>query len=147
MKKLNIFILLGLLVIGFTQCKKEAQDTLTGCAGNVCSHSLTSAQTAGTVAASTHGLHSLTLQYAAANSPYPNGTTGEFEITTDNKLVVKINGDCITLTNPYQTSSSEVVYVDNCKFNLNFAVSESSQGGLNEINIASLSGTFYGQFN
>ncbi len=149
MKNVKSLIILSLLALTFTQCKKDEPATpATGCAANTCAHTLGSGQTAGTVAASTVGMHNLTMQYATAASPYTDGTTGEFEITSDNKLVVKLDGKCVTLSNPYQTGTSEVTYVDNCEFNLIFGVSEKNGGGLNEINIGSLGTptTFLGQF-
>lgn len=139
MKKLMIAVLAILVMVS---CKKDESPT-GSC--ETCTHTLTGDQKAGTVAASTQGKHTLTMQYAKSDSPFPDGTTGEFEITADNKLIVKIDDSCITLANPYTTSPSEVSYVDNCKHNLEFAVSEANGGGLNEINIGA-DGKFLGQF-
>ncbi|MEZ4916643.1 MAG: hypothetical protein R2836_06620 [Chitinophagales bacterium] len=76
------------------------------------------------------------------------GTNGTFTVESD-KLTVEIDGkrECITLINPYQSSPSEVTFVDNCRDNLKYSVPESSSGALNEVNVSSLSGTFYCQFN
>lgn len=144
MKNLKLFLVA--LLVAFSQCKNnDSEDG--GC--QTCVHTISGSETAGVVAASTQGKHTLTMKYAKTNSPFPDGTIGEFEITSDNKLIVSIKGDCVTLVNPFGSCDgcTEAIYVDNCKFNLFFAVSESSNGGLNEINIADLnSREFLGQF-
>lgn len=129
-----------------SSCSNDDDSKPKGDCGKVCEGTIGSGETAGTVASSVVGKYTLTLQYATANSPFPDGTKGEFEVFSDNTLSVKIDGKCVTITKPIATGSAEVVFKDTCVFNLFFAVSESSNGGLNEINIGSPTGGFLGQF-
>ena len=128
-----------------TSCSKDDDDPKLGDCSTVCEGTIASGETAGTVAASVVGKYTLTMQYAAANSPFPDGTVGEFEVYSDNTLYAKIGEKCLTINNPIQSGTSEVVFKDNCVFNLKFGVSEKNGGGLNEINIGNSTG-FLGQF-
>ena len=140
MKYLSI---LFIAVVILSSCKKE-DDSL--CAGDECNYTLGAGETAGALPASLDGAYDLTSDYAQPGSPFPNGTTGTFTLDGD-ELTVEISGEaCITLRNPYQTSPSEIVFVDDCRDNLKYAVSQSANGGLNEVNIGSLSSVFYCQF-
>lgn len=111
-----------------------------------CAYTPTSSETAGTVAASLNGTHATTFGSFNTSSPIADGTKATFTIA-NNELKVEIDGKaCITLKNPIKTSPSEVVYKDDCRDNLAYAVSTNQSGGLNEVNLLSLSNTFYGQF-
>lgn len=149
MKNTVFFLFLCLFVaVSFTSCSDEDDDDpKVGDCSTVCEGTVSSGETAGTVAASVVGKYTLTMQYAAANSPFPDGTVGEFEVYSDNTLYASIDGKCVTITNPIQSGTVEVIFKDNCVFNLYFAVSEKNTGGLNEINIGTSSGSFLGQFN
>lgn len=140
MKYLSI---LFLAVVILSSCKKDEEGL---CTGTECNYTLGAGETAGNVAAGLDGEHNLTAQYATATSPFANGTTGKFTLD-GNVLTVEISGEtCITLHNPIHSTFAEVIFVDDCRDNLKYAVSESSQGGLNEVNVGSMTGTFYAQF-
>ncbi|MCB0509154.1 MAG: hypothetical protein H6579_04745 [Chitinophagales bacterium] len=144
MKKIIAF---SLCLVVLLACNKDDDDTSI-CSGASCSYTLnTSAgEVPGSVPSALQGEHNLSASYASANSPFSDGTTGKFTLD-GNVLTVEIENEaCITLYNPYQSSFAEVSFVDDCRDNLIYSVSESSQGGLNEINVASLSGNFYCQF-
>lgn len=142
MKNLSIILLVAIALL--SSCKKDNENA---CDGAECNYTLSSGETAGSAPSNIHGTHSLSVSYEGAGSPYTMGTNGTFTVE-GNKLTVEIEGlDCITLINPYQSSASEVTFVDNCRDNLKYSVSESSSGSLNEVNVSSLSGTFYCQFN
>ncbi|MFC5626329.1 hypothetical protein [Algoriphagus winogradskyi] len=142
--RLLLFLFLSLSILA-TSCSKDDDDPEVGGCSTVCTGTIASGETAGTVAPSIVGKYSLTMQYAAANSPFPDGTVGEFEVYSDNKLYAKIGDKCVTISNPIQSGTAEVVFKDNCVFNLKFGVSEKNGGGLNEINIGSNT-EFLGQF-
>ncbi|SFA71675.1 hypothetical protein [Algoriphagus aquimarinus] len=145
MKNSRLFLILILFVAINTSCSKDDDDPKVGDCGTVCTGTIASGETAGMVASSVVGKYTLTMQYATANSPFPNGTVGEFEVYADNTLYAKIDGKCVTISNPKQSGTAEVVFKDTCVFNLFFGVSEKNSGGLNEINIGS-STEFLGQF-
>ena len=141
-----IVILLALTMVA---CKKDSDNTNTGsCSGGpVCKPALGTGETAGTVPAGIVGIYTLTYNEIQAGAPFTNGSTAKFELTSDNKLIVTYNNQCVTIENPKQTSPAEVSFKDECKFNVHFAASEKNTGGLNEVNVNALSGQFYGQFN
>ncbi|SFT72323.1 hypothetical protein SAMN04489724_1829 [Algoriphagus locisalis] len=146
MKNSRLFLILFLAVSMIaTSCSKEDDDPKVGDCGTVCAGTIASGESAGTVASSVVGKYTLTMQYAKANSPFPDGTVGEFEVYADNTLYVKIGDKCVTISNPAQSGSSEATFRDKCVFNLRFGVSEKNGGGLNEINIGSDT-EFLGQF-
>lgn len=141
--KLFLILCLSFSVLSFS-CSEDDEPKVGDCS-TVCKGTIASGETAGTVAASIVGKYTLTMQYATAKSPYPDGTVGEFEVYSDNTLYAKIDGKCVTIGNPIKSGSAEVIFKDTCVFNLFFGVSEKNSGGLNEINIGS--GTeFLGQF-
>ncbi|MEP0711983.1 hypothetical protein [Algoriphagus sp.] len=145
MKNSKLFLVACLLFAGLSfSCSDDDEPELGDC-NTVCQSTIASGESAGTVAPSVVGKYTLTMQYATAESPYPDGTVGEFEVFANNTLSVKIEGKCVTLGNPIQSGTSEVTFKDNCVYNLFFGVSEKNGGGLNEINIGK--GTmFLGQF-
>jgi hypothetical protein len=151
MKKL-IFILC--IVLSFQSCSndddsQDPQDNSCANGGVVCSDALASGETAGTTAASMIGTYSLTYHEFTTGGPFPDAAVVMFELTSDNKLVVTYNDQCVTIENPKQTSPSEVSFKDSCVFNIRFAASESAAagGGLNEINTIFLDENgYYGQF-
>ncbi len=115
--------------------------------GPVCNVALANGETAGSVAASVVGNYTLNFDEIQTGGPFPDAAVATAEVTSDNKLIFTYNGDCVTVENPFQTSAAEVVFRDNCQFDVRFAVSESSNGGLNEINVFSFDGSqFFGQF-
>ena len=142
--RLFLFLFLSLFILA-TSCSKDDNDPEVGDCSTVCTGTIASGETAGTVAPSIVGKYTLTMQYATANSPFPDGTVGEFEVFADNTLFVKIGDQCVTLSNPSQSGTSEVTFRDTCVFNLRFGVSEKNGGGLNEINMGSDT-EFLGQF-
>lgn len=136
--------ILFIAIVALSSCDKDEEENL--CSGTECVYTLGAGETVGSLPASLDGVYNLTSQYAQPGSPFPDGTTGTFTLAGD-VLTVEIAGEaCITLKNPYQTSPSEEVFVDDCRDNLLYAVSESSNGGLNEVNIGSLASGFYCQF-
>lgn len=62
-------------------------------------------------------------------------------------MTVEIDGqECVTLKNPIQTSPSEWTFVDNCRDDYIYGISQTPNGELNEINLGTLSFQFLGQF-
>lgn len=112
-----------------------------------CSYTIASGETAGTVPTALEGTYNLTYHHAQTGSPFTDGTTAKFTIN-NNILTVEIEGqECITIKNPIKTSPSENTFKDTCRDNYMYSVSVHAQtGGLNEINLSSISGTWYGQF-
>lgn len=111
-----------------------------------CTYTIASSETAGTVATSLNGTHATSFSSFNTSSPIADGTKATFTIA-NNELKVEIDGEaCITIKNPIQTSPSEVVFIDDCRDNLAYAVSTNQSGGLNEVNLLTLNNTFYGQF-
>jgi len=145
---LETALTVGLLVIGTIACNKSSNNNnnSTNCNGPVCKPTLASGETAGNTAAGIIGTHTLTYDSIQAGAPFKHGATAKFELTTDNKMVVTYNGQCVTLENPKKTSPSEVSFKDECQFNVRFAASEKNTGGLNEVNVNAIGGQFYGQF-
>jgi hypothetical protein len=137
-------ILLRSLLIALVSCSNNSDSTAT-CATS-CSYTLTASETAGTVPAALEGTFTLVYTQIIAGAPFSNNIMGTFTLT-NNQLTVEIDGmDCITLNNPIQTSVAEVTFVDDCRDNLKYAVSVTTAGTLNEVNVLSTSNQFFGQF-
>lgn len=140
MKNLGI---LFMAIILLASCKKE-EETL--CSGAECNYTLGAGETAGSLPSSLNSEYNMSVYYSNPGSPFALNTNGKFTLD-GNTLTIEIDGEaCITLRNPYQSSPSEITFVDDCRDNLIYSVSESALGGLNEINVGSLSMTFYCQF-
>jgi hypothetical protein len=125
----------------------DVEETPETCA-NTCDYTLASGETAGVVPSAIDGTYQLTFAKnpQSNNMYYADGVTGTFTIS-NNTLTVTVDGkDCITLTNPVQTSPSESTFKNTCGTNITYAVSTTSSGALNEINVSSLSNQFLGQF-
>ncbi|TZF85706.1 hypothetical protein FW774_01110 (plasmid) [Pedobacter sp. BS3] len=135
-----------LLAAGIGACKKNKKDDDSSSCGTVCNKPLDNGQTAGTTPSGIVGKYKLTYHKVNNGGPFADGEQVNFELTSDNKLKVSTASDCVTIENPRATSPVEVSFPDNCKFNVSFAASASTQGGLNEVNVGSLTGQFYGQF-
>lgn len=142
LRKISYTVVITFLVAA---CTTNNQST-SGCTTE-CSYTLASGETAGTAPTSLEGTHSLTFAFAQTGAPFTDGTSGTFTLL-NNELTIEIDGqDCITLKNPVQTSPSEYTFKDDCRDNIAYAVSSNQSGGLNEINVQSLSNTWFGQFN
>lgn len=149
MKRISLFpvFIAVMLLANLSACNKDDNNSSnTSCSTGACNVPLATGETAGTTPAGIVGTHTLTYHQIATGAPFTDGDQAKFELTSDNKLTVTYKTDCITIENPRQTSPVEVTFPDNCKFNVKFSASESTNGGLNEININALSGQFYGQF-
>lgn len=153
-KKTYLFFSLVVGVFFLVKCTSENPKSATTAptaggadCSTVCEPAPSAGETAATIPAGIVGTHSLTLQYAGATSPYTNGTAGTFVIGADNTLQVTIDGACITLKNPItRTSSVEFVFKDSCNKNLEYQVSVTPSGGLNEVNYGPVGGGYHGQF-
>mgnify|MGYP005991471551 CR=1 FL=1 len=144
MKNLKKFTLLLFLSILAISCTKS--NTTPGSCDTVCEYTIASGETAGTMVSGSDGSYELTFDYAVASSPFTNGTTAKFTLL-NNVLTVEVAGkDCITIKNPIKTSNTEYTFKDTCRDNLSYSVSATTSGDLNEINVSSTSGTWYGQF-
>lgn len=98
--------------------------------------------TASAIPSSLQGTHALTFSFAQNNSPVADGTQTTFVIGA-NTLQVGTK----TLSNPifYNTNQNEWIFKDG---NLWYAISKTSAGALNEINLSGPKATpFYGQYN
>lgn len=84
----------------------------------------------------------LVYQNAQANSPYSNGATLKFTFSESGQLMLGEDSRSIGL---HTLTGVEYIWTDTAH-NLKYAVSLKQDGTLNEINVNSTSGTFYGQF-
>ncbi len=136
------FLLLAISIFIFS-CTNNSNST--GCATE-CAYTVSSSQTAGTAPASLEGTYNVILDFATANSPFPVGTEATFTLE-NNVLTVEIVGqECITLKNPIETGTSEWTFIDDCRDNYIYGISQNQNGELNEINRGTTSFQFLGQF-
>lgn len=150
MKNLFVFLFAFLL---FASCDKEDnQPQSEACNGASCAPSISAGETAATIPASAVGVYNCVVSFAEPTSPFPLGTKATFEITSDQKLIVKIAGEeCLTISNPIwrfgaNASSGNYTWKDNCRDNVAFNVSFAGTS-FNEVNMEPISGTgFFGQF-
>lgn len=128
----------------FISCSSN-NDSTNGC--EQCAYTVAQGETAATVSSALIGEFNLTLDLSLNGYDVPQGTKGMFTVSA-NEMIVEIEGkECITLKNPIQTSSVEYTFKDDCRDDLMYSISESSNGGINEVNVIRLNGTFIGQFN
>lgn len=142
MKKIALGLILTMLLMG---CSGDDDGNEASSCGTVCSVPLRNGENPGTPHPDIVGTYTLTYHLRNPDGPFSDGATATAELTSDNKLIFNYDGRCVTAENPFQTSPQEVNFRDNCVFNVLFAAS-AVNGGLNEINIASLDREFYGQF-
>lgn len=128
-------------------------DANSGCNGDTCQATVSGDENAATLPASTVGIFNTKYQYEDTGSPFTNGTTAVFEITEDEKLIVKVAGfDCITLSNPVwrfgaDANSGNYTFKDSCRDMIAYNVSYNTDGTFNEVNIEPVNGPgFFGQF-
>ncbi len=148
----NLFYLLFTILI-LSSCDKEDDSPKSeGCNGATCAPAVSSGETAATIPSTAVGVYRCVLTFAEPTSPFPLGTKATFEITSDQKLIVKIEGDeCLTISNPIwrfgaNASSGNYTWKDNCRDNVAFNVSFAGTT-FNEVNMEPVSGTgFFGQF-
>lgn len=147
MKTLQKLSLLLLSILVFADCSSsDDNDNQTIDCTTVCSYTATSGQTAASVPATAHGTFDLTYQFASANSPFANGTTGTFSLSATT-LVVNIDGeDCIKLENPVARGAENFLFIDNCRDNITYNVSTNTDGTFAEVNIEPIGTGFFGQF-
>ncbi|MFY9241619.1 MAG: hypothetical protein WAO74_01180 [Polaribacter sp.] len=140
-KKITLFFLFITIVFSCSSSNDSS-----GC--ETCAYTPTGGETDGSVPVALHGVHNLTLQYSQNGYKYADGKTAKFTITAK-ELTVEIDGEqCLLLKNPYTFNGNlnEFTFKDTCRDNQIYSVSIANNGGLNEINVGTLSQTFYGQF-
>lgn len=151
LKKLKITIMknsvkifaLAFSILFIAACSSN-DDSSNGC--EQCTYTVAQGETAATVSTPLIGEFNLTLDISQNGYDIPQGTKGKFTVSA-NEMIVEIDGkQCITLKNPIKTSPVEYVFKDDCRDNLMYAISESNNGGLNEVNVITISGSFIGQF-
>ena len=143
MKNLKTFTLSFLTLIAVGCNNNNSSNSI---CETVCEYTVASGETAGTIVNGSDGSYELTFDYAVAGSPFTNGTKAKFTLNT-NVLTVEVTGkECITIKNPIKTSQTEYTFKDTCRDNLSYAVSATPNGDLNEVNVSSTSGTWFGQF-
>ncbi len=150
----RILILCISLLVLSAACKKDNEDPDSGptaCSGPVCEPSLLSDETAATIPTGIQSEFQTVYAYAEANSPFSNGQKAKFTLTSNNELIVEIEGEeCITLRNPaYRAGLSQTNYFfkDDCDRNICYNVSETNDGVFNEVNVQPYEGMgWYGQF-
>lgn len=139
--KLLIVCFIAILLV---ECKSNSDES--GLCGTECTYTVTSSQTAGTVPASLEGIYNVVLDFATDQSPFTVGTEATFTLE-NNVLTVEIAGEpCITLRNPIETGTSEWTFIDDCRDNYIYGVSQNQNGELNEINLGTTNFQFLGQF-
>ena len=142
MKKFTLFLFAAILM---TACSGDDDGGDPTSCGTVCSVPLRTGETPGAIPASLVGkTFNLTYKLLRPGGPIPDGATAKAELTAD-KLIFTYDNKCVTMKNPHSDHAHNAGFRDNCVFNLAFEVSE-VDGELNEINVGSLDGDFYGQF-
>ena len=144
--KIRLTLLTALILCLSCSNNEESGDDL---CSTVCVYTLASGETTATAATSLEGTYELTFHYPQANAPFTDGTKATFTLK-NNILTVEISGkDCITIKNPIKSSpsSTEIIFKDTCRDQYSYAVSMNATGGLNEVNLGTVSGTWLGQFN
>lgn len=144
MKKLR-YLFLTLLFLFTVACNSnDNEENLSNC--ETCAYTPKSNETAGTAPSSLEGTYNVVLDFATAQSPFPKGTTASFTLS-NNVLTVEISGEaCITLENPIQTGTSEWTFIDDCRDNYIYGISQNQNGEFNEINLGTTSFEFLAQF-
>ena len=146
MKSLQKIATLLFTLTIIVSCSKSNDSTSAGGCATECSYTIAAGETAGTVPSALDGTYNLTYHHAQTGSPFTDGTKAKLTINS-NVITIEIDGkECITLKNPIKTSPTESTFIDNCRDNLKYAVSESTNGGLNEMNVSSTAGKWLGQF-
>jgi len=143
LKKITLLICaLGL----FNSCSSNEDSNSSGCLE--CNYSVASNETAATVSSQLIGTFNLTLDFVASNSyTIAQGTKAKFTVFEKEMTIEIDNQDCITLKNPITSlSNTEFVFKDNCRDDYMYAISENSNGGINEVNVISINGTFLAQY-
>lgn len=142
LQKIASALFISILIVS---CNNNGDANESNCS-TVCEYTITSNETAAAAISGSDGSYELTFDYAKTGSPFTNGTKAKFTLL-NNVLTVEVEGkDCITIKNPIQTSPSEYTFKDTCRDNLSYSVSATSNGQLNEINVSSTNGTWFGQF-
>lgn len=155
MKRILVILMSAILMV--SACKKdeesEGDNNQEGnnCSGQLCEPALLNDESAATIPAQMHGKYSFTYDYAQQDSPFENGTKATFTLTSNNELIVEIEGEeCMTLKNPATRnglSNDNYFFKDDCNRNISYNVSQNQDGSLNEINVQPFSGIgWYGQF-
>lgn len=147
MKTLKKFTLLICVLGLLNSCSTSDEDSnSSGCLE--CNYTIASGETAATVSSQLIGTFNLTLDFVASSTySVPLGTRAKFTVLAK-EMIIEIDGqECITLKNPITSlSATEFVFKDNCRDDYMYAISESSNGGINEVNVISISGTFLAQY-
>lgn len=145
MKTFKKITFLCLMLTAIISCTNNDNNS-SGC--ETCTYTPATGETEATVSKQLIGTFNLTLDFVASSSySLPLGTKAKFTVF-EKEMNIEIEGkECITLKNPITSQSSvEFVFIDNCRDQYKYAISESGNGGLNEVNVISINGTFLGQF-
>ncbi len=144
MKNLK-YVLIAFMTLTILACNSNDEDeNLSDC--ETCTYTPKSNETAGIAPSSLEGTYNVVLDFATAQSPFPEGTAATFTLT-NNVLTVEISGEaCITLENPIQTGTSEWTFIDDCRDNYIYGISQNQNGEFNEINLGTTNFQFLGQF-
>ncbi len=147
MKKL-IFTCTILCTLFFTSCSSDDDGENNTSCGTTCALPVASGEFPATTPAGIVGTYTLTYTEINAGGPFSDGDTAEFELTSDNKLVVVYGSQCVTISNPilFAEGTTEANFRDNCVFNVLFGASDDVNGDFNEINVGTLEFQFLGQF-
>lgn len=144
LQKITILFLTTCLWISCSD--DDAKTSSATSCSTVCSYTLASGENAGTIPANIEGTYNLVYDFAEPNSPFTNGTKGEFTFA-NNELTVAIEGEeCITIKNPVDIGFGNFHFTDTCRDDLVYNVSLNTDGSFNEINIQPIGTGFYGQF-
>ncbi|QTD36708.1 hypothetical protein JL193_11225 [Polaribacter batillariae] len=142
-KKITVLFLFLCISILFS-CSSNEKDN-NNC--ETCTYTIAADETAGNVPTALQGEFNLTLGISLNGYSKPKGTKAKFIIGAK-ELTVEIDGEeCLFLKNPTVSANGvEFSFKDTCRDNFLYAISEKSSGGLNEVNVVTLDGQFYGQF-
>lgn len=147
MKKL-IYTCIIFSTLFFIACSSDDDGGNNTSCGTTCALPVASGEFPATTPAGIVGTYTLTYTEINAGGPFSDGDTAEFELTSDNKLVVVYGSQCVTISNPilFAEGTAEANFRDNCVFNVLFGASDDVNGDFNEINVGTLEFQFLGQF-
>ncbi len=145
----QLFFTLSILgVLLFTACSSDDDNKNNSSCDTTCSVPVASSEFPATVPAGIVGTYTLTYTEINPGGPFSDGDIAEFELTSDNKLIVTFGSECVTIENPilFAEGTTESNFRDNCVFNALFGASDDVNGDFNEINVGTLEFQFLGQF-
>lgn len=141
-KKITFLFLFTSLVVA---CSTNEDEDASGC--ETCNYTIVNGETAGNIPQNIQGEFDLVLDISVNGYAKAAGTKGKFTIA-EKQLTIEIEGEpCLVLKNPIvEANGVEYSFKDTCRDTIFYAISQNATGNLNEVNVVTLEGLFYGQF-